>query len=119
MLHNFKKRKVKAGLMAIKLDLQKAYDGMNWNFLTYVLFKHGFHGTFVGWVMSFVSSVSFEFLINGGKSAQFKPSKGLRQGDPLSTYLFILGQEVLSRMLEQEFQLKNINGVKASINGQQ
>ncbi|KAL0001790.1 hypothetical protein SO802_015571 [Lithocarpus litseifolius] len=67
--------------------------------------------------MACVTSVSFEVLVNGGKSAQVKPSRGLRQGDPLSSYLFILGQEVLSRMIEQEFQRKNINGVKASING--
>lgn len=55
--------------------------------------------------------------MNGGKSDQFKPSRGLCQGDPLSSYLFILGQEVLSRMLEFEFQQKKIKGVKVSING--
>ena len=54
-------------------------------------------------------------LVNGGKSDQFKPSRGLRHGDPLSPYLFIIGQEVLSRLIEKEFELKNINGVKASV----
>lgn len=67
--------------------------------------------------MACVSSVSFEILINEGKFEQFKPSRGLHQGDPLSSYLFILGQEVLSRMLENEFQQNNITRVKASLNG--
>ena len=56
-------------------------------------------------------------LDNGGKLDQFKPSKGLRQGDPLSPYLFILGQEVLSRMLDKELRDGNISGVKPSIRG--
>ena len=56
-------------------------------------------------------------LLNGGLRPSFSPSRGLRQVGPLSPYLFILGQEVLSRMIEQEFHHRNINGVKASING--
>ena len=51
------------------------------------------------------------------KSDQFKPCRGIRQGDPLSSYLFIFGQEVLSRILDREFCSNNISGVKASIGG--
>lgn len=87
---------------------------MNWDFLQVVLSKLGFDETFIGWIMACVSSVSFKVLVNGSKSDQFKPSRGLRQGDPLSSYLFISGQEILSKLLKKEFVLKNIDGVKVS-----
>ena len=78
LLHSFKKRKVKGGFMALKLDLQKAYDRLNWNFLQTVLNNFGFHDTFVNWVMQCVTTISFSVLINGGKSKHFTPTRGLR-----------------------------------------
>ena len=115
MLHSFKVRKMKEGLMAIKLDLQKAYDKVNWSFINVVLIKFGFNDVFINWIMECITSVSFEVLINGGNSESFKPKRGLRQGDPLSPYILILGQEILSRLLEKEFRHHNISGVKASV----
>ena len=103
--------------MAIKLDLQKAYDRVNWKFIQAILLHFGFNDTFTNWIIACISSVSFEVLVNGGKTASFKPSRGLRQGNPLSPYLFILGQEVLSRMLDYELRLKNINVIRTSIFG--
>ena len=117
ILHSFKTRKTKPGLMAIKLDLQKAYDRVNWKFLEAILLHFGFNETFIRWIIACVSLVSFEVVINGGKSEYFKPSRGLRQGDPLSPYLFILYQEVLSRFIEHDLKLKNIVGIKSSISG--
>ena len=67
--------------------------------------------------MACVTTVSFEVLINGGKLDQFKLGRGVRQGDPLSPYLFILAQKVLSRLLDWEFHFKKISGVKANLNG--
>ena len=103
--------------MAIKLDLQKAYDRVNWGFIQAVLFKFSFDEGFIRWILACISTVSFEVLVNGVKSEQFKPTRGIRQGDPLSSYLFILGQEILSRILNHKFCSKKINGVKASIGG--
>lgn len=90
ILHSFKSNKTKPGLMAIKLDLQKAYDKVSWEFIHAVLLHLGFSEVFSKWIQYCISSVNFEILVNGGKSESFKPSRGLRQGDPLSPYLFIL-----------------------------
>jgi len=117
LLHSFKVRKVKSGFMALKFDLQKVYDRFNWKFIQAVLFNLGFNPIFIKWILTCISSVSFEVLINGGKSNQFKPSKGLRQGNHLSSYLLILGQEVLSRMLDRKLSLGNLSGAKASVRG--
>lgn len=117
ILHSFKSSKTKPGLMAIKLDLQKAYDRVSWEFIHAVLLHLGFNKVFSNWILYCISSVNFEILVNGGKSESFKPSRGLRQGDPLSPYLFILGQEVLSRLLDQELRQKSINGIKTSRSG--
>nr|POF27247.1 transposon tx1 uncharacterized 149 kda protein [Quercus suber] len=117
MLHNFKTSKTNPGLMVIKLDLQKAYDRVSWKFIKTVLLHLGFNETFSSWIFSCISSVSFEILVNGGKTKSFKPSRRLRQGDPLSSYLFILGQEILSRLLDQELRQKKICGIKTSQRG--
>ena len=77
--------------MAIKLDLQKAYDRVNWSFIKVVLIKFGFNEVFINWIIECITSVPFEVLINGGKSENFKPKRGLRQGYPLSLYIFISG----------------------------
>uniref|UniRef100_A0A2N9HGL8 Reverse transcriptase domain-containing protein n=1 Tax=Fagus sylvatica TaxID=28930 RepID=A0A2N9HGL8_FAGSY len=117
LIHSFKTRKVKEGFVAIKIDLQKAYDRLNWGFLKAVLLQFGFSADFVKWIMLCVTSVSSSLLINGGKTKTFFPTRGLRQGDPLSPYLFILCQEVLSRMFERQHAVGNLHGVRMNVTG--
>jgi exonuclease III len=117
LIHSFKTRKVKEGFVAIKIDLQKAYDRLTWGFLKVVLLKFGFSAGFVKWIMLCVTFVSSYLLNNGGKTKTFFPTRGLRQGDPLSPYLFILCQEVLSRMFERQHALGNLHGVRMNVTG--
>lgn len=96
----------------IKLDMNKAYDRVDWSFLKIVLLSYGFCSEWVSLVMSLVSSVKYSYQVNGSRSKVIVPGCGLRQGDPLSPYLFILVFDVLSRMLTNANSLGLIQGLK-------
>lgn len=98
--------------MAISLDFNKAYDRVEWNFLEAVLRRMGFHDTWVHWVMQTVTTVKFSVFANGAKRANVTPSRGLRQGDPLSPYLFLLVIDVLSKLLIQGVSGNLFTGIK-------
>jgi hypothetical protein len=82
-----------------KLDMEKAYDHVDWNFLLYLLRRCGFGERWCAWIKHCISSVCFSVLINGVPSGFFGSSRGVRQGDPLSPFLFVLVMEAFSRML--------------------
>ena len=82
--------------MVLKIDLSKAYDRVNWTYLWVIMTKMGFSVPFITWVMSSISSVSFDVLINGVASSFFRSGRGLRQGFPLAPLLFLIVVEGLS-----------------------
>ncbi|GFY97543.1 hypothetical protein Acr_12g0000840 [Actinidia rufa] len=85
----------------LKVDIRKAYDTVNWEFLEDALLGFKFPAQFVKWVMQCVSTTSYSILINGSLHGFFKGNQGLRQGDPLSPFLFTICLEVLSRSMEK------------------
>ncbi|XP_074267199.1 uncharacterized protein LOC141590510 [Silene latifolia] len=109
--HISRKKKGKKGLLAIKVDMSKAYDRLNWNFIRCTLVAMNFPEIFIDLIMNCVSSVSYEVLLNGSPGKSFKPKAGVRQGDPISPYLFALGTEVLSQLLCVAQEKELLNGI--------
>ncbi|GJV69848.1 hypothetical protein Tco_1485357 [Tanacetum coccineum] len=87
---------------AFKVDIQKAYDTVDWDFLKQVLLAFGFHDRMILWIMECVTTTSFSISINGTLHGYFKGKRGLRQGDPMSPYLFTLVMEVFTLMLKRK-----------------
>jgi len=92
-------RKIKKSGVLLKVDFQKAYDMVEWHFLDYVLQQMGLSSIWRAWINSCLATASILVLVNGTPTSPFPMQRGLRQGDPLSPFIFVLVVEVLSRLL--------------------
>ena len=99
LIYSLKGRKGKDGYMIVKIDLEKAYDRLEWSFIKMVLEHFSLLENIVKLIMSCVSSTTTSILINGSKMDSFQPTHGIRRGDPLSPYLFILCMEFLGAQI--------------------
>ena len=93
-----KRRSRKEGLV-FKIDFEKAYDHVDWDFLDHVLERKGFSLRWRSWMRGCLSSVTFAILVNGNAKGWVKAFIGPRQGDPLSPFLFTIVVDVLSRLI--------------------
>ena len=117
IVHALSRRKGRVGGMAIKIDLEKAYDRMEWSFIKVVLEHFKFPTSFVNLVMECISSSSVAILLNGAPLDSFSPSRGLRQGDPLSSYIFILCMEFLGFHIMESCAVGEWHPIKAGQSG--
>lgn len=89
--------------------LSKAYDSVSRPFLHDVLLRLGFSTRFVEWIMKCIKTTSNSILINGDVHGFFSRRRGLRQGDPIFPYLFVICLEYFSRMLQNDIKEKDFN----------
>ena len=98
-------KKNRSGGLLFKVDFEKAFDCVDWNYLDFVMSLMGFCPSWRGWILQCISSTSIFVLINGSLTSQFQMKRGLRQGCPLSHFLFYLVVESLSVLAIRLLQL--------------
>ena len=98
------------GYMAIKLDMSKAYDGVDWGFLEEIMRKMDFNERWISLMMVCVKSVTYSVLVNDEPCGMIHPTKGIRQGDPLSPFLFLLCTEGLNGLIKHVERSGDIHG---------
>ncbi|XP_071686617.1 secreted RxLR effector protein 78-like [Rutidosis leptorrhynchoides] len=109
-----KKRKEK--LMIFKIDFEKAYDTVPWDFLNYMLNLLGFGCVWHSWVCMVLKSSRTSILVNGSPTDEFTVRRGLRQGDPLSPFLFLIVMEELHLCIKEKILEGVFHGVSLSNN---
>ncbi|EEE50691.1 hypothetical protein OsJ_30951 [Oryza sativa Japonica Group] len=106
------KRNGKDGYAAIKLDMSKAYDRVEWPFLLHMLRRLGFDEKWNRLIMNCVTTVNYKIKVNGDYTEVIKPDRGLRQGDPLSPYLFVICAEAFSAAIQAAEGSKRLCGLR-------
>ena len=104
-------------LMVFKVDFEKAYDSLSWDYLYEIMRKMGFSNNWVAWIRAAMSSSWSSVLLNGSPTEEFQVQRGLRQGDPLSPFLFVLAMEGFHVALEEAARAGAFRGVNVGTNG--
>ena len=99
-------RRTNRSCMVFKVDFEKAYDSVSWQFLFYMLRRMGFNERWISWIKGCITSAYVSVLVNGSPTSELKPQRGLRQVDPLSPLLFDLVAEGLTGLMREAIRKK-------------
>lgn len=106
--------RAKKECLVMKIDFEKAFDTVSWAYLERMMGKLGFCSVWINWIKSCVFSSSVSVLVNGSPTDEFSISRGLRQGDPLSPFLFLIAAEGLTSMINKAISLDLLKGFQVS-----
>ena len=96
----------------LKVDFEKAYDSVRWSFLLDMLNRLGFHERWIKWVQGYLESTTVSILVNGCPTEEFRPTRGLRQGDPMAPFLFLVVAEGLAGLVHSSSKENLLREVK-------
>ncbi|GKB57062.1 RNA-directed DNA polymerase, eukaryota [Tanacetum coccineum] len=105
-------KKEKKKTLIFKVDFKKAYDSVCWDYLQDMMFKMGFGRKWCAWIRGCLESSVTSILVNGSPTDEFKIRRGLRQGDPLSPFLFILAMEGLRMLISRAIHSSQLHGLQ-------
>jgi len=105
-------KREKKKCIKVKVDYEKAYDSIRWDFLFYMMERLGFCIRWINWIEECLKSSTISVLVNGNPIHEFNPTKGLRQGDPLAPFLYLITAEGLASMVRQAVKKKLFQGIK-------
>lgn len=115
VVHSINADSLHSPRMMVKIDIEKAYDTLSWNAILAILYKMNLPSSWINWIHACISSASFSFIINKKPIDWIKSSHGLRQGDPISSYLFILVSQNLTAILNFAMRNNMIPGFNSSL----
>jgi hypothetical protein len=111
IIHSFKLKSWTSQAFLLKIDLAKAFDRLEWSFISQALTRIGFSPHFINLIYTCISTPSLSILINHEPTPFFYPHRGLRQGCPLSPYLFVIAINELSLRLQDGMNTSHLQGI--------
>jgi hypothetical protein len=110
-------KKTGRSCLILKVDFEKAYDSVEWSFLDYMLGRFGFGEKWKKWIRTCVFSGSMSVLVNGSPTEEINIHRGLKQGDPLAPFLFLLVAEGLGGLMKKAVDLNRFSGFQVGRGG--
>ncbi|XP_058726321.1 secreted RxLR effector protein 78-like [Vicia villosa] len=109
-------KKKKKGCLLLKVDFENAYDSISWNYLRWIMVRMGFGKRWLKWMESCIFNNHMSVLVNGSATKEFKVQRGLRQGDPISPFLFVLAMEGLTALTKKAVEVGEFKPFKYGAN---
>lgn len=111
-MHSMQKSENEGGWLILKVDIEKAFNSISWNFIETIVTLYNFPPSFIKITVSCLKNIIYIPIIKEKKKQSFIPSRGIRQGDPISPSIFILAMKFLNKLIENKIEEKALTPFK-------